>query len=98
MNNLPSTTHASTSDRRSGRAASFDPDARIGIIGAGPAGLTVARALKQKGFRRVTVLERESRVGGKCSSFMLDGRTYELGAVVLTPRYRNVLALARELG
>ena len=98
MNNLPSTTPASTNDRRSGRAASFDPEARIGIIGAGPAGLTVARALTKRGFRRVTVLERESRVGGKCSSFMLDGRTYELGAVVLTPRYRNVLALARELG
>ena len=44
------------------------------------------------------MLERESRVGGKCSTLMHDGRTYELGAIVLTPLCRNVRALARELG
>ena len=99
MNNIASTTTpASTNGRRRGRAASFDPDARIGIIGAGAAGLTVARALKKKGFRRVTVLERESRVGGKCNTVVHEGRSYELGATVLSPRCPNAHALARELG
>ncbi len=99
MSTLPSTsTSASANDQRRRRAASFDPDARIGIIGAGAAGITVARALKQKGFRRVTVLERDSRVGGKCNTVVHEGRSYELGALALSPRYRNVRALAKELG
>jgi len=37
------------------------------IVGAGVAGLSCARALTARG-RRVTVLERSSRVGGRCSS------------------------------
>ncbi len=97
MSNLPSTS-TSANDQRKRRAASFDLDARIGIIGAGAAGLTVARALTQKGFRRVTVLERDSRVGGKCSTVVHEGRSYELGATALSPRCPNVRALARELG
>ena len=99
MSNLPSTTtSAAANDQRKGRAASFDLDARIGIIGAGAAGITVARALTKKGFRRVTVLERDSRVGGKCNTVTHEGRSYELGALALSPRYHNVRALAKELG
>lgn len=84
--------------RRPPLAASFDVDARIGIIGAGAAGLTVARALVQRGFRHVTVLERDDRVGGKCSTFMHEGRSYELGAIMLTPLYSNVSALIKTFG
>lgn len=76
----------------------FRADARIGIIGAGAAGLSVARALQQKGFCNVTVLEREGRVGGKCWTFLHEGRTYEMGAVALTTNSLNVRALIREFG
>lgn len=80
------------------RISSFEPDANIGIIGAGAAGLTAARALKQKGFRSVTVLEREQRVGGKCFSFIHEGRVYDLGAFIFSRRYENFHRLLAELG
>jgi predicted NAD/FAD-binding protein len=70
----------------------------VGIVGAGAAGLGVARALKRAGYRNVTVLEREGRVGGKCCTFHDDGRSYELGAGVMTPAYANVRGLVREYG
>jgi hypothetical protein len=71
---------------------------RIGIIGAGPAGLAAAHALRRSGQREVIVLEREARVGGKCCSFFHEGRTYELGAAAMTPRYHHVRALIEEMG
>ncbi len=75
------------------------PDsARIGIIGAGAAGLSAALALGRAGYANVTVLEESGRVGGKCCSFLHDGRSYELGAGALTRSYVNVRALLREHG
>ena len=46
---------------------------RIGIIGAGAAGLSAAYYLKQSGYNNVTILERDSRVGGKCHTVTLGG-------------------------
>jgi predicted NAD/FAD-binding protein len=79
-------------------ARSFDPDARIGVIGAGASGLTVARTLTQNGFRHVTVLEREGHIGGKCLAFMYEGSLYELGACITSPHYSSFHALVKELG
>jgi predicted NAD/FAD-binding protein len=73
-------------------------DSSVAILGAGAAGLSAARALHRAGYRRVSVLEQGDRVGGKCWTIQLDGRTYELGAVLLTHAYRHVRALAREVG
>jgi hypothetical protein len=73
-------------------------DRRICILGAGPSGLTVARALRQRGYRRITVLERNSRLGGKCWTVEHEGRTYELGAGGLTLGYRHVRSLLAETG
>jgi predicted NAD/FAD-binding protein len=70
----------------------------IGIIGGGASGLAAARALRELGYRHITVLERERSVGGKCCTLVHDGRTYELGAVLVTPAYRRVRALMREVG
>jgi acyl carrier protein len=67
------------------------------IIGAGAAGLTMARELQRAGHR-VTVLERERRVGGKCRSVEIDGAAYDLGAHICGPMYRNVRALAEDVG
>ena len=38
---------------------------RVGIIGAGPAGIHLAAELQRLGFNSVTLLERTARVGGK---------------------------------
>jgi hypothetical protein len=71
-------------------------DLRICIVGAGASGLATAHALRRRGYGRVTVLEREPRVGGKCFTVKVDGRSYEMGAAALSLRYRNVWTLMLE--
>lgn len=72
------------------------PSSKIGIVGAGAAGLAAAHALGRAGYRDVTVLEASDRVGGKCCTIVHDGRSYELGAGAVTTAYTNVRALMRE--
>jgi predicted NAD/FAD-binding protein len=74
------------------------PHWRIAVLGAGAAGLSAADALRRAGYRFVTVLERSHRVGGKCCTMHLGGKSYELGAALLTTRYPHVRALVREVG
>ena len=50
----------------------------ITIIGAGPGGLAAAMLLAHQG-RRVRVLERLPRVGGRCSAIESDGFRFDLG-------------------
>jgi phytoene dehydrogenase-like protein len=76
----------------------LSPAARVGIIGGGASGLAAAHALRELGCRRVTLFEREPRAGGKCCTLVHDGRTYELGAALVTPAYRHVRSLMREVG
>lgn len=49
------------------------------ILGAGPAGLTVANRLKQKGITDFLVLEREETAGGLCRSVEVDGSPFDIG-------------------
>ncbi|MCK7503718.1 MAG: FAD-dependent oxidoreductase [Desulfobacterales bacterium] len=55
----------------------MDRNERIGIVGAGAAGLSLARRLADSGFRSVTVLERESEPGGSAG---LSGPRAETGS------------------
>ncbi|MBI2395596.1 MAG: FAD-dependent oxidoreductase [Deltaproteobacteria bacterium] len=73
-------------------------DSRVCIVGAGASGLAVAHELERLGYQRITLLEREPRVGGKCRTIVHEGRTYELGAGAVTPAYRKVRALMHEVG
>ena len=76
-----------------------DPETtRVCVVGAGAAGLAAAHALVRHGYRSVNVLERGSRVGGKCWTIFHDGHTYEVGAGALTTAYLNVHDLMREHG
>ena len=68
-------------------------DINIGIIGAGAAGLSAALALKNKGYKNITILEKEAYAGGKCHTFYYQGRTFELGAVLLTHTFTKTFAL-----
>ena len=52
---------------------------KLAIIGAGPAGLTLANALLQRGFGDFVVLEKESEVGGLCRSRDVDGSPLDIG-------------------
>lgn len=49
------------------------------ILGAGPAGLTVANKLKQAGITDFCVLEKEKTAGGLCRSVDVDGSAFDIG-------------------
>lgn len=49
------------------------------ILGAGPAGLTVANKLKQAGEKDFLVLEKEKIAGGLCRSIEVDGFPLDIG-------------------
>lgn len=70
---------------------------RIGVIGAGAAGLVAARELQRRGLA-VTVLERATSVGGKSACFDVDGRLYDLGTHLCTSQYHALRRLADEVG
>ncbi len=72
--------------------------ARIGVVGGGVSGLTLAHYLKEAGYGHVTLLEKEPRVGGKCCSAEVEGRVYELGAVFGTRDYTTTLELMKAVG
>lgn len=60
---------------------------RIGIIGAGPGGLSLARLLTEHGFADVTVIERDTRVGGKSLTEIRAGVGHELGTCYVADGY-----------
>lgn len=52
---------------------SFPENIRIGIVGAGPSGLSAAYALARLGYKNITVLEKHHTVGGMCESVEVEG-------------------------
>ncbi len=66
------------------------------VVGAGPSGLTIARELERAGHR-VTVLEEQDAVAGKCQSVTVDGHAFDLGGHICTSRYERVAELVTEL-
>jgi len=73
-------------------------DRRVGIIGAGMGGVHMAWLLRRRGFRSVTVLERNDYVGGKVLTVEEGGVLHEMGGCYTTPAYRQVRALLSEFG
>jgi monoamine oxidase len=73
---------------------------RIGIVGAGLAGLTTAYRLKQAGYSS-TVFEASDRVGGRCWSgrgYFDDGQIVEHGGELIDQGHTQVRQLVQELG
>jgi len=70
---------------------------RIAISGAGPAGLATAWQLGRRGHR-VTGLERQDEPGGMCQAAVVDGRPYDLGAVLLSWEYAHTFRFVRRYG
>ena len=73
-------------------------NARIAIVGAGPAGLSTAWFLAKNGYTNVTVLEKLGRVGGLCKSITVEGKSYDIGANYTTWAYKETFKIAKEVG
>jgi monoamine oxidase len=73
---------------------------RVGIVGAGLAGLTAAHRLQQRGIASV-LFEADTRLGGRCfsdrSSFE-NGQVGEHGGEFIDTGHAQIRALAEELG
>ncbi|MDJ0593042.1 MAG: FAD-dependent oxidoreductase [Pleurocapsa sp. MO_226.B13] len=76
----------------------FDLNTKICIVGAGAAGLSTAYFLQKKGYKNITILEKEKQAGGKCRTIFYENRSYELGAALITVNYRITLEILKELG
>nr|KYP58460.1 Putative fatty-acid--CoA ligase fadD25 [Cajanus cajan] len=78
---------------------SMPVNTRIGIVGAGPSGISAAYALVRLGYNNITVLEKHHTVGGMCESVEIEGKVYDLGGQVLAASSAPVIfQLAKETG
>lgn len=68
------------------------------ILGGGPAGLTMARMLKDRGVKDVTILEATDKVGGKCLSSEIGEHVVEFGTCYAIWSHRYVLKQMKKLG
>ncbi|XP_061367274.1 uncharacterized protein LOC133310373 [Gastrolobium bilobum] len=76
---------------------SLPVNTRIGIVGAGPSGISAAYALARLGYNNITVLEKHHSVGGMCESVEIEGKVYDLGGQVLAASSAPVIfQLAKE--
>jgi oxygen-dependent protoporphyrinogen oxidase len=73
------------------------PPPHVIVVGAGLSGLAAAWHLRGAGVE-VTVVERDSRVGGRVHAQTLAGQSVELGADFFTNFYPNTLRLADAVG
>jgi phytoene desaturase len=68
------------------KATKVPNNSKIGIVGAGPGGLTSAMLLAHQGFD-VTVLEMANEVGGRSAPIHIDGFTFDTGPTFLMMKY-----------
>jgi hypothetical protein len=76
----------------------LDTETRFCVLGAGAGGLSAAWYLRKRGYRRITILEKSDRIGGKCLSLTHDGVTVDLGAALVMPGYKHIAEAAAEVG
>lgn len=70
----------------------------IVILGGGPAGLTMGKLLLESGVDDFVIVERESRVGGKCLSQKYDDHLVEFGTCYAIYSHRRVIRWMKQLG
>lgn len=68
---------------------------RIAIIGGGLSGFVIADELWQKGYKNITVFEKEARVGGKLQTIWYKGKSHEMGAIFGLPSHQHLRALMK---
>ncbi len=71
---------------------------RIAILGAGPAGLSMAKMLIEAGGFAPTVIEKSNRIGGKSETVSLSDTVSELGTCYASSAHKHTNRWTRELG
>ncbi|SCY76321.1 FAD-dependent oxidoreductase [Alkaliphilus peptidifermentans] len=71
-------------------------DCKVAVIGGGLSGLVIAAGLQKKGYRNVTVFERDNRLGGKLHTIWYKEKSYELGAIFGLPVQKQLQSLMKE--
>lgn len=69
----------------------------VGIVGAGPAGLSAARLLQETGRARAVIFEKQERVGGKSFSTPRYGEVHDIGTCYSTMAHEASNRWMREL-
>lgn len=72
--------------------------ARYLILGAGPAGLTMAKMLADRGETDVILLEASDKVGGKCLSSEIGDHVVEFGTCYAIWSHKYILKQMKKLG
>lgn len=70
---------------------------KVAIIGAGIGGLTVGYELSKKGYK-VTVFEKEKKIGGLLSDFKIEGKSLEKTYHHIFKTDKEIINLIEELG
>ncbi len=65
---------------------------KIGVLGGGLAGVSLAYFLQEKGYD-VEVLEKESECGGLCRSYSKNGFSFDIGGHIIFSKDKEVLDL-----
>ena len=68
------------------------------ILGAGPAGLTMAKMLRDRGVEDVIILEASDKVGGKCLSSEIGDHVVEFGTCYAIWSHKYILKQMKTLG
>ncbi|MEL7111482.1 MAG: FAD-dependent oxidoreductase, partial [Pseudomonadota bacterium] len=68
------------------------------ILGGGPAGLTMARMLKDRGAKSVVILEASPKIGGKCLTSEIGDHVVEFGTCYAVWSHKYVLKQMKKLG
>jgi phytoene dehydrogenase-like protein len=71
---------------------------RVIVVGAGPAGLSAAKLLRDEGLAQVTIFEGGARVGGKSLTVHHAGATHEMGTCYSTMAHRLTNKWMRAMG
>lgn len=59
--------------------------------------MVLAEGLQRKGYEKVTLFEKDVRLGGKLYTIWYDDKSYELGAIFGLPTYKKLIALMDRL-
>lgn len=72
-------------------------ECKVAVIGGGLSGLVIAEGLQKKGYKNVTVFEKDERIGGKLYTILYKGKSHELGAIFGLPSQPNLKDLMKRL-